>query len=70
MPLIDSGFWVPLSFEAGLENSPRNGDAWVNVMARLRHGVSRIEGQAEMDTVAQRLRKEFPRERQGYGDST
>jgi predicted permease len=67
MQLINSDFWVPLSQQAELESVPgRNGES-VNVIARLGRGVSLAKGQAELDTMAQRLAVEFPKERQGQG---
>ena len=65
--LINSDFWVPLSQQAELESVPGRNGEFVNVIARLGPGVSRAKGQAELDTVAQRLAVEFPKERQGQG---
>ncbi len=65
--MIDSDFWVPLSQQAELESVPGRNGEWVNVIARLSPGVSRAKGQAELDTVAQRLAVEFPKERHEQG---
>jgi predicted permease len=67
MQLINSDFWVPLSQQAELESVPGSNGESVNVIARLGRGVSRAQGLAELDTVAQRLAVEFPKERQGQG---
>ncbi len=65
--LINSDFWAPLSQQAILEAVPgRNGEQ-VQPVARLRPGVSRVQAQAEMDTIAQRLAVEFPVERKDLG---
>ena len=67
LQLMNSEFWVPLSQQAELESLPGRNGEFVNVVARLGPGASRTEGQAELDTVAQRLAIEFPKERQGQG---
>jgi predicted permease len=67
LQLMNSEFWVPLSQQAEMESVPgRNGES-VNVIARFAPRVGRTKGQAELDTVAQRLMIQFPKERQGQG---
>lgn len=67
LQLMNSDFWVPLHQQGKLESVPgRNGES-VNVIARLAPGVSKSQGLAELNTVAQRLALEFPKQRQGQG---
>ncbi len=67
MQFINASFWVPLSQQAELESVPGRNGEWVNVIARLDPRTNQAKGQAELDTVAQRLAIEFPKERQQQG---
>jgi putative ABC transport system permease protein len=59
--------WAPVSVDPDqyLERFVRNR----RVYARLKHGVSISEAQAEMDTIAQQLAVQYPKDNAGYGVS-
>jgi putative ABC transport system permease protein len=57
--------WVPMTFSAS-EMTGRGFHAF-GAVARLKAGVSRAQALAELDTVAGRLRQEYPATNAGYG---
>ena len=57
--------WTPLAWTAK-ERAVR-GERILNVIARLKPGVDRIQAQAEMDTLAGRLAREYPETDKGWG---
>ena len=57
--------WVPYFFNAE-EQSDRKAGRW-NVIARLRHGVSIDQAQAEMDLLAAQLNADYPEDYKGRG---
>ena len=52
--------WVPLAFEP--EDRANRGGHYLNVVARLKPGVSSVQAQADMDAIMQRLGKDYPDE--------
>ncbi|HKP73788.1 MAG TPA: ABC transporter permease, partial [Pyrinomonadaceae bacterium] len=57
-PIAASELWTPLSFdEEGME---RRGAHFIYTRARLKPGVTLQQAQAEMDTIAARLRQQYP----------
>ncbi len=50
--------WVPLAFSA--EEAANRGSHYLEVIARMKPGVTLPEAQAEMDTIAARLAKQYP----------
>ena len=57
--------WIPMSMHAmiGPQNPGRlknRGGSWLSVMGRLKPGVTLEQAQAQLETVAQRLKTEFP----------
>jgi putative ABC transport system permease protein len=61
------GIWVPLVQDPLFGKwMARRGGHWLVVTGRLKPGVSLAQAQAEMDTIAGRLAKEFPAENAGW----
>ena len=56
--------WVPLRLE---RNEARRGDRSVDTVARLRHGVTLEQSQAELTTIAGALEREHPDTHRGRG---
>jgi putative ABC transport system permease protein len=57
-PSREQEFWLPIAFEP--EEAAGRGDHYLNVVARLRPGVTRQQAQAEMDSIAARLQQQYP----------
>ena len=64
-PRAPSELWTPLTFTRREEES--RGSYWVNVMARLKPGVSLPQAQANMDTIARRLEQQYPAAQEKHG---
>lgn len=60
-PMNDLDFWTPLAVDDGLRQN--RGIFWLNVVGRLRDGVTLPQAQAEMDAIARALQKEYPIDR-------
>ena len=59
--------WIPLVQDPLFSKFiPKTGGRWLNVIARLRPGVSMAQAQAAMDTMALRLAREYPRDNTGW----
>ena len=62
--ILDSEFWVPLGHVTDLVTNLQDRDSrnmhWLQVIARLKPGVSRSEAAAELSTLAQRLATAYP----------
>ena len=50
--------WVPIAFPA--EEATQRGNHFLEVIARLKPGVTLKQAQAEMDTIAARLEQQYP----------
>jgi putative ABC transport system permease protein len=50
--------WVPIAFPA--EEAAERGNHFLEVIARLKPGITLKQAQAEMDTIAARLKKQYP----------
>ncbi len=57
-PTRKTDFWVPAKFTA--KQLGRRGSHYLNVVARLKPGVTWGQACAEMDTIARRLQKDYP----------
>ncbi|HEV7785208.1 MAG TPA: ADOP family duplicated permease, partial [Thermoanaerobaculia bacterium] len=57
--------WKPLAWTA--EERAVRGERILNVIARLQPGVERLRAQAEIDTLAGRLAREYPETDKGWG---
>jgi putative ABC transport system permease protein len=57
-------FWVPISMAEDLRRSPgmlsERGSHWMNVIGRLKPGVSTAQASAEMNAIAARLNQAYP----------
>jgi putative ABC transport system permease protein len=51
--------WVPIAFTS--EELTQRGNHFLNVVARIKPGISLKQAQAEMETIAARLAREYPR---------
>jgi predicted permease len=56
--------WTPLT--TNLDYAKDRGIRWLRVMARLKPGVTMDRAQAEMKTIASRLRSEYPKTNKDY----
>ncbi|MDX6384397.1 MAG: hypothetical protein QOK48_1970 [Blastocatellia bacterium] len=60
-------FWAPMMMVEELDRSPRiltsRNSHWMNVLARLKPGVSRDQAAAEMSAIAQRINQAYPNAR-------
>jgi putative ABC transport system permease protein len=59
--------WIPIAFTAEQLSAAGRGDRFLNVVARLRPGVSQRQAQAEMAAIAQRLADDHPETNKGWG---
>src|ERR1700746_125837 len=64
-------FWVPLSMQETFDSTGYHledrGARWIEGYAFLKPGVTRQQAQAELDSIAQRLEKDFPETNRGHG---
>jgi putative ABC transport system permease protein len=51
--------WVPIAFSS--EEKTERGNHFLDVIARIKPGINRKQAQAEMETIAARLAKEYPK---------
>lgn len=58
-PSAESQMWVPLRFTEA--NYADRGDNWIYAVARLRAGVTLDQARAEMDVIAARLQRQYPK---------
>jgi predicted permease len=62
-------FWVPISMAEELRRNPGlladRGSHWMNVVGRLKPGVSMDQASAEVNAIATRLNQAYPTERAG-----
>jgi putative ABC transport system permease protein len=63
-PNKDSEFWQPLVVSEGAK---RRVGYWLQIVARLRPGVTSEAAQAQMDVVGKQLEQEYPNDNAGYG---
>ena len=63
-PAKDSEFWAPLM--VGGRAGSRVG-YWLQMVARLKPGVTPVQAQTEMDIVGKQLEQQYPAENTGYG---
>ena len=68
MPTVEGWsdqLWVPIAFSS--EEAANRGGHYLEVIARLKPGVSQSQAQAEMNTIAARLEKQYPQFNTRYG---
>jgi predicted permease len=67
-PSREAQLWTPLQFEpAAFKDPAERGSLFVNVVARLRQGVSVEQAQAEMGLIGEQLARTYPKENEGAG---
>jgi predicted permease len=57
-PTREDQLWVPIAFPA--EEASQRGNHYLEVVGRIKPGVSLKQAQAEMDTIAARLAQQYP----------
>ena len=55
---VNDQLWVPIAFP--IEEAAQRGNHFLEVIARLKPGITLKQAQAEMDTIAARLAKQYP----------
>ncbi len=64
---LSMDFWVPISMAEDLRRNPNvladRGSQWMNVIGRLKPGVSIAQASAEMSAIATRINQAYPDER-------
>jgi putative ABC transport system permease protein len=58
-PGREQEFWVPMAFEP--DEAAGRGDHYLSVVARLKPGVTGQQAQTEMEAIAARLQRQYPR---------
>jgi putative ABC transport system permease protein len=64
-PSQDVELWVPMAFTS--EQTANRGNHYLEVVARLRPGVTVAQAQAEMNTIATRLQQQYPEQNTDLG---
>lgn len=64
-PSQDVELWVPMAFTA--QQAASRGSHYLQVVARLKPGVSVAQAQAEMNTIATRLQQQYPQQNTDLG---
>ncbi len=70
MPGIREDAWIPLDPLGGNDRIQDRGAAWLNVMGRLRPGISRQRATQELQILMQRLVAEYPADHPGVNTIT
>jgi putative ABC transport system permease protein len=63
-PAKDSEFWAPLAVN---ERAKRRVGYWLQMVARLKPGITPEHAQSEMDVVGRQLEQQYPDDNAGYG---
>jgi putative ABC transport system permease protein len=64
-PTRTDQFWIPMAFDA--KEAKQRGNHYLEVIARMKSGVSLPQAQAEMTTIARRLQQQYPETNTGIG---
>ncbi|MCA1818147.1 MAG: ABC transporter permease [Acidobacteria bacterium] len=64
-PSREDQFWIPIAFTQ--QQAARRGSHYLDVVARLRDGVTLAQARAEMTTIAARLQQQYPEENTDVG---
>jgi putative ABC transport system permease protein len=64
-PTRTDQFWIPIAFDA--KEAKQRGNHYLEVLARMKSGVSLQQAQAEMTTIATRLQQQYPETNTGIG---
>ncbi len=63
-PMKKSEFWAPLVVS---EPAKRRVGYWLQMVARLKPGITPVQAQTEMDLVGKQLEQQYPDDNAGYG---
>jgi putative ABC transport system permease protein len=64
-PFKDTDFWLPLAPPAELKD--QRSAFWLDVIGRLKPGVTLEQARAEMETIAKRLEQQYPNSNTNFG---
>jgi predicted permease len=64
----DIDYWVPMQFSA--EEAATRGNHYLNVVARLKAGVSVEAADSDMDAIAKRLSEQYPETNRDFSNAT
>jgi putative ABC transport system permease protein len=64
-PSREDQFWTPIAFTP--QQAARRGSHYLDVVARLKEGVTLEQAQAEMSTIASRLQQQYPQSNTDVG---
>jgi putative ABC transport system permease protein len=64
-PSRESELWVPIAFTS--QQAASRGNHYLEVVARLKHGISVQQAQSEMNTIAARLQQQYPEQNSDLG---
>jgi len=67
-PSPDVGFWVPISQVTDGMIPHRRGVRWINVLARLKSGVSPVQAANEATVIVARLARQYPTTNEGWDE--
>jgi putative ABC transport system permease protein len=59
-PSDETEIWRPLAITAENRGEGERGSRWLSAVARLKPGVTQQQGQADLETLASNLRREYP----------
>ena len=68
MPAVRSDLWLPVTMDRVISGDRRildRGTSWLNVLGRLKPGVTRVTAQQEMNALVQRLVQQYPSDHRG-----
>ena len=68
MPAVRSDLWLPLTMDQVITGDRRildRGTSWLNVLGRIKPGVTRVTAQQEMKALVQRLVQQYPNDHHG-----
>lgn len=70
MPGIREDMWVPLDPLGNSQRMKHRGQSWLNVIGRLRPGVSRASATQDLETIMQRIVAQYPNDHLGANTIT
>ena len=66
-PKSDSLFWITTRFSEREYQASERSDNWLEAVGRLRRGITLEQAQADLQVIAARLEREYPRENKDTG---
>jgi putative ABC transport system permease protein len=67
VPTSVAEFWVPLQLSPADPNSSARGSHWLFGLARLKRGTNRAQTEAQLNSLAPRMKQDYPNTDAGYG---